>query len=150
MRAAGDAEVVAVVVVVAGEVVVAGDGDVFAAAAGEVLAVAAGEVLAAAAGEVFGEVCGKANPAGRAARRAIARIERMGFMETEPFLLMRFKKKLVRNAGPCQVERHRRDARRLVMWKRRLWGRALGRQSLLPREPQNESGNQEWRKRGSD
>jgi phage baseplate assembly protein gpV len=84
VRAAGEAEVVGAVVVVvvvvaAGELaVVAGDfavaGEVFAAAAGEVFAVA-GEVGA------FGEVWAKANPAGRAARRAIARIERMGFME---------------------------------------------------------------------
>jgi hypothetical protein len=73
--------VAVVVVVVAGDVVIAGDADVFAVAAGEVFAAAAGDVFAAAAGEL----CAKANPAGRAARRAIARIRLMGFMETEPF-----------------------------------------------------------------
>ena len=76
---AGDAEVVAAgeVAAVAGEVAAAGDGDVFAAAAGELLAVAVGDVFAAAAGEL----CAKANPAGRAARRAITRMG-FSFMET--------------------------------------------------------------------
>jgi len=91
VRAAGEDEVVAVVVVVvvvAGEVaVVAGAGDVFV-AAGEVFAVVAGEVFAAA----DGELCPKANPAGKTARRAMVRIEVMCFIDMEPFFVMRFKK----------------------------------------------------------
>jgi hypothetical protein len=64
-------------------------GDV-AAAAGELddAEVLAGDVFAE-AGEVFAaeeaEVCACDNPAGRAARRAIAISELIGFMETESF-----------------------------------------------------------------
>jgi hypothetical protein len=72
-----------VVVVVAGElVVVAGDFVV----AGEVEVVAGdfvvtGDFVVAGEVEVFGEPCAKLFPAARAARSAIARIERIGFME---------------------------------------------------------------------
>jgi hypothetical protein len=59
------------------------------AAAGEVgdVEVLAGDVFAATA-EVFGaagELCAEHNPAGRVARRAIAKIELIDFIETEPF-----------------------------------------------------------------
>jgi hypothetical protein len=111
VRAAGDAEVVAVDVeagelaVVAGDFAVAGDGEVF----------AAGDFTDAGEVEVFGELCAKARLAGRAARRAIARSGLIGFMETEPFLLLRLKK-LVPDMGPCQGERHRSDAPRQLCW----------------------------------
>ena len=77
---AGAAEVVAGAVVV----VVAGD---FAVDVDEVLA-AAGDFADVACDEVFGaavELCAELNPAGRRARRAIARSGLIGFMETEPF-----------------------------------------------------------------
>jgi hypothetical protein len=78
VRAAGEEEVVAVVVVVvAGElvVVVADDGEVV---LGDL--VLAGDFVVAGDGDVFAEVCAYPT-AGRAARSAIARIERIGFME---------------------------------------------------------------------
>jgi hypothetical protein len=61
--------VVVVVVEVAGDFVVAGE-----------VAVAAGDLVAAGEGDVFAGVWAKAT-AGRAARIAIARIERIGFIE---------------------------------------------------------------------
>jgi hypothetical protein len=71
--------VAVVAVVFAGELaVVAGDFAV----AGEVEVVAvAGDFVVAGEVDVFGELCAKPTLAGRAARRAIARIERIGFME---------------------------------------------------------------------
>lgn len=94
---AGDAEVAGAVAAVAGEVAVVAAGDVLAAAAGDVLAAAAGEVFAAAAGEL----CPELNPAGRAARRAIARMD-LSFMETESFYLMRFKEARPKMWGPVR------------------------------------------------
>ena len=58
--------------VVAGDFAVAGEGEVV---------VAAGDFVVPGEVEAFGELCAKPTLAGSAARRTIAKMERIGFME---------------------------------------------------------------------
>ena len=68
--AAGDAAAGLVAVVVAGDFVVAGE-----------LEALEGDFVVAGDGDVFAGLWAKPTPAGTAASRAMARIERIGFME---------------------------------------------------------------------